>query len=304
MIHRGLGVDVLQGIGRKRCPINYGRTMFERLYRSLVAKYRSQGSAPHVWHRAFEHSINMLALVIAKYKNVRFPEQRVGGWWWTGRWRFEFVMGWLESESVSQVRQLVRPGTTVLDVGAHIGFYTRLLSDLVGPDGRVLAFEPHPDNLALLRHNTRRCPNVEINAGAVGDTDGALTLHVSIGHSNHSLVDGFTEALESISVQGVRLDSFLGSRGVGNVGFVKIDVEGAEPLVLAGMLETIRANPDLAMLIEFNPPALNKSGTSPDQFLRILKDLGFEVRDVESGRRLTRAPEGEAVVNLVCLPTA
>ena len=278
--------------------------MFERLYRFLVARYRSGGSESSLWTRAFEFAIDVFAFVVAKSRGVRFPEQRVGGWWWTGRWRFEFAMGWLESESVAWARQLVRPGMTVLDIGAHIGFYTRLLSDLVGPDGRVLAFEPHPVNVALLQHNTRRCSNVEIHPCAVGDTDGALELHVSAGHSNHSLVDGFTEALESISVRGVILDSFLTPLGVEKIGFIKIDVEGAEPLALAGMRETLEANPGLAMLTEFNPNALEKGGTAPDEFLRTLEELGFEVRDVDSDRTLIRTPGDQTVVNLICLPAS
>lgn len=287
---------------RRRGPIEYGRTMFERLFRSLVARYRLRGSVSSVWSRGFEYAIDMLAFVVAKFRGVRFPEQRVGGWWWTGRWRFEFAMGWLEPESVSWTRRSVKPGMTVLDIGAHIGFYTRLLSELVGPAGRVLAFEPHPANVEFLQHNTRRCSNVEIYPFAVGDTDGTLDLHVSAGHSNHSLVDGFTETIESISVRGVRLDSFLAPLGTDEIGFVKIDVEGAEPLAIAGMQKTLEANPGLAMLTEFNPAALEKGGTAPDEFLRNLEERGFEVREVGSDGPLSRIPDNQTVVNLICLP--
>ena len=62
-------------------------------------------------------------------------------------------MDWFEWESLVWVRRLVRPGMTVLDLGAHIGYYTRIFSRWSVPSGTVLAFEPNPENLEVLRRN-------------------------------------------------------------------------------------------------------------------------------------------------------
>jgi hypothetical protein len=88
---------------------------------------------------------------------------------------------------------------------------------------------------------------------AVADRNGKLALHLSPGHTNHSIVEGFTDSNEACEVEAVSLDSFLAQRGIGSVDFIKIDVEGAEPLVLAGLRETIARSPRLNMLIEMNP---------------------------------------------------
>ena len=226
----------------------------------------------------------------------------MGGWWWTGRWRFEFVLGWLEPESIEWVRRLVQPGMTVVDVGAHIGFYTRILSDLVGSNGRVLAFEPHPANLDFLRHNTRGMSNVEVHAFAVGASDEPVRLHVSAGHSNHSLIDGYTEELESIEVEGITLDSFLAHHHIAAIDFLKIDVEGAEPLVLAGLADALGAKQVRGILTEFNPTALELGGVEPAELVRTLRESGFDVHSIGPHGRLEDPLVQGAVVNLLCLP--
>ncbi len=77
------------------------------------------------------------------------------------------------------LRSVIRPGMTAVDVGANIGIYSRYPARLCGPNGRVVAFEPSPDNLARLKANLGRLPNVTIHASAVGDWSGFMPLYFS-----------------------------------------------------------------------------------------------------------------------------
>ncbi|HKV06871.1 MAG TPA: FkbM family methyltransferase [Thermoanaerobaculia bacterium] len=275
-------------------------------YQKLLASYGRSRS--RLYRAAIERTVKAAVLWGQVHRGIAFPDTAVGGWWWTWRWRFEVLMEWNEAESVCWCRRLVRPGMTVVDVGAHIGYYTRLLASLVGPSGAVYAFEAHPENFALARRNLgeRSGGHVHLFNLAAGDEPGRVRLHLSPGSSNHSLVSGYTEDRGTIEVECVTLDSFLAGCGVGAVDFVKIDVEGAEPRVLAGMSRLLAASPRAALLIELNPRALACGGSSAEDLLERIGSLGFEPWIVLPDARL-EAPEGrswefeEGAPNLLCL---
>ena len=228
---------------------------------------------PEGWKaRLIRASTAVLVPAVARVQGIRFPDRRIDGWWWTTRWQMEILMRRNEPISVAWCRRMIRPGMTVVDVGAHMGYYTRLFSTLVGPRGRVIALEPHPGNFELLRFNTRHCPNVTILAVAASDHDGEATLHWSVGSSNHSLVEGYTYSAESSVVSVRRLDTLV-SRPI---DFLKVDVEGAEVAVLCG------APVVAAALVECNVTALAAAGTSPSQLEESLRSLGLIVKQREN----------------------
>jgi FkbM family methyltransferase len=126
-----------------------------------------------------------------------------------------------EPEQTCMFEKLIKPGNVVFDVGAHAGYYTLLSSVLVGPEGKVIAFEPNPDNYHHLDKHVKinRAENVALIECAVGDENGSGTGHLS----NEG----------SFKVQTVRLDDIVMEKGV-SPDFIKIDTEGAEMLVLTG----------------------------------------------------------------------
>jgi FkbM family methyltransferase len=192
-----------------------------------------------------------------------------------------------------------------VDVGAHIGYFTRLLSRLVGPAGKVIAFEPSPENFPLLRHNLSLQPtaNTTCVQAAVADEPGHALLYVSPGHSNHSLVADFTQCEATVPVDTLPLDQYLNSVGVDRLDLIKVDAEGAEPRILDGMKRTISANPQLTMIIEINPNALNAAGSSPQSLLESIAALGFISRLIMPDGRL-EDPQNygfEGGPNLLCL---
>lgn len=278
-----------------------------RSYERALARYRSEGSGlAHTIYRAgFERAIKAAAIARARAQGIRFPTRAIGGWWSIWRWRFEFLMNWAEYPSVQACRRLIRPGMTVIDAGAHIGYYTRIFSELVGPAGRVLAFEAEPENFQLLRAHVSgaKYRNVEVLPYAVADRAGKLRLHLSPGHTNHSLVDGYTESQGSREVETVALDAFLAARGIDRVDFVKIDVEGGELLVLEGMRETLARSPHLNMLVELNPIALRAGGHEPDALPRLLESEGFRLLASLADGTWGRIPPqpNDETLNLLCL---
>lgn len=181
----------------------------------------------------------------------------------------------LEPGTGDALRRLIQPGMVVADVGANIGLLTLVMAWSTGPTGKVIAFEPEAvprANLEKMKH-LNGLSWVEVRDQAVGDKPGQLTFHVSdiIGHSSLYALPQ-TEGSREIQVQVVRLDDVAPQ---GRLDVVKIDVEGAELDVLAGMSGVIAANPDLAIVAEFGPEHLERVGQTPAQWFRAFGDAGF-----------------------------
>lgn len=149
-----------------------------------------------------------------------------------------------EPELTAAIEEVVQPGWTCADVGAHVGNIAETLLRLVGSDGRVVAFEAHPANAAGLRDRFRREPCLEVVNAAVSDgSTERLALYAGrhdnstewnvVGHD----VEGVPTRLV-LEVPAVSLDAWFSAGEP--VQFVKIDVEGAEGLVLAGMRRLLR----------------------------------------------------------------
>lgn len=168
-----------------------------------------------------------------------------------------YLTGDAEPEVQNTLAELVKPGQTVYDVGANIGFFTMLCSRLVGPEGAVYAFEPIPQNVATLRHNValNGLTNVVIIEKALSSSTGAAEMFVSPWSAFHSLNVAGASKQENhgpqsgeIVVQTVTLDEFVRGEDVRAPDLVKIDVEGAELVVLDGMRETLRSRQPLLLV--------------------------------------------------------
>src|SRR5690606_6277225 len=150
----------------------------------------------------------------------------------------------------------VDPGMTVVDVGANVGMLSLAFARSVGALGKVYAFEAEPELQELLAKSfaLNGVPWVELRRQAAGREAGTATFHVSpiSGHSSlYGLPDDEAPTARQITVEVASLDEVLGA--VPAVDLVKIDVEGAELDVLAGMAKLIARNPGLAIVAEFGP---------------------------------------------------
>ena len=169
----------------------------------------------------------------------------------------------------------VQPGTTVVEAGANIGIYTLQLSRLVGPEGRVIAFEPDPHLFACLSGNIRRAEvrNVELHPCALGSAPGTISLAwdgVNSGdtHLTRQVKTGATQ------VQLARLDDVLAGR---RIDFFKLDVQGWELEVLLGATALLAANPQLRLFVEYWPEGLRRAGTSPADLVAFFHAHGWQL---------------------------
>jgi FkbM family methyltransferase len=140
------------------------------------------------------------------------------------------LYGTLEVATMRLLQRLLRAGDVVADVGANIGYYTLIMSRLVGPSGKVFAFEPNPLSRAKLEANlsANNCCNVEVFAIALSDGKGEAALFEPPGSHGETSLRPRGENWRSIPCTTERLDVFLD--GIGRLDLVKIDVEGAEKL--------------------------------------------------------------------------
>ena len=158
---------------------------------------------------------------------------------------------------------ILRRGDQVLDVGANFGVYTLTSAWRVGPEGGVCAFEPGLQALRSLTRNLalNRVSNVALFPIALSDSDGRALLH-HIGGAPSTFSLGGSEAVEADSVPTRSLDSWAEERGMGDVDFVKIDVEGHEPAVLSGGRRLFEQHRPL-VLFEVSREALRRNGWTP-----------------------------------------
>jgi FkbM family methyltransferase len=188
---------------------------------------------------------------------------------------------WAEAET-KLFRELIKPGMVVVDVGANIGYFSLLASALVGPQGRVHAFEPDPLNCSLLRKSIRLngVTNIELVQSALSDDDTPVSLFIdSQNKGDHRIWEPTGEARKRIDVSSTTLDDYLGQTQT-RPSFIKIDVQGAEGKVMGGMKNTLIQTELKYLTLEFWPSALRKCGTSPEQILKQITDAGFKIRVV------------------------
>jgi FkbM family methyltransferase len=174
-------------------------------------------------------------------------------------------------------RAILREGDSVIDVGANIGYFTTQFARLVGPRGRVFAFEPEPSNFALLQENLRlnALHNVVAENAAVSDTNGTAKLYLAPGDStDHRLVA--PNDWTPVRVKVVSLDDYFGQDTAG-VRLVKMDIQGSEGKAIRGMARVLRSTPSIVLVTEFCPHLLSLSGTDPILFLSFIRELGFEI---------------------------
>ncbi len=212
--------------------------------------------------------------------------------------RLELLMYQHEPETVACLRTLVQPGMTVLDVGAHVGYYARMSARIVGETGRVIAFEPHPRNFSVLQGNVADYPQVTLFQRAAAETEGTAelfdylmmsasgSLHydeslrdVQMAHTSEQDVaprlDGDFQ-MQTFHVRTTPIDEALAELGVKTVDVVKMDIEGAEMSALLGMRQTIQRSPGLKLIMEYNPLGLKAFGHNPASAVRDVLNLGFD----------------------------
>lgn len=170
--------------------------------------------------------------------------------------RLSFALGTYQSHVTRALQATVKPGMVVYDLGAHIGYFSLVLTRLVGTGGKVFAFEPDPNNLRALRHNlavNKGGGNVKVVPSVVADESVPVLFAAfefsSVSHIATQRTPGDATLLE---VASIRLDDFAYRDGNPSPSVIKVDVEGAEARVFAGAQRLLKeARP--VVIVEVSP---------------------------------------------------
>ncbi len=163
----------------------------------------------------------------------------------------------------------------VLDVGGNIGFWSVFLGKVCGCE-KVWAYEPAPQNVALLKQNLALnglADIVEVSPCALGETKRSSQLFISTENAgDHQLY----ESAEKRDAIDIKVEAFDETHPGERVDFIKIDTQGYEPYVLRGLLKTLAHNQDVKIITEFWPHGIRGAGSDPEALLKQLSELGFK----------------------------
>jgi len=184
----------------------------------------------------------------------------------------------IDRHLIATARKLAKPGTHVIDVGANIGFFSVAIARHA--EVSLLAFEPDRENFQNLGRVT-----VEHDLGsrihpymlALSDTTGTGSLYLSdLAPTDHKLIN--SRSSRTVEIAMTRLDDFFAQHAdlaKTPVSLIKIDVQGAELLVLRGMPQTLRTNDYPPILVEYSPDDLVHAGVTPEKFFSTFDALGY-----------------------------
>ncbi|HEX8830645.1 MAG TPA: FkbM family methyltransferase [Longimicrobium sp.] len=190
-----------------------------------------------------------------------------GLWWTVGSSNHGCWLGSYETRKRRAFEAHLAPGGVVYDVGANVGFYTLVAATKVGPGGRVVAFEPLPENLRYLRGHVRMngLEQVTVFDAALTDVDGVVRFQPGESRAMGRIAD------EGLPVRAMRLDGLVTSDTIPPPDVVKIDVEGAEAAVLRGAREVLSTHAPTVFLA-------THGNAVHGECVKILREHGYEVR--------------------------
>lgn len=219
---------------------------------------------------------------------------------------------WRELDEVSVMQRFVRSGDVAFDIGANIGLHSILLSSLIGPQGRLHAFEPNTELVPALSCTLRELGNATLHTIALSDKEEESTLYVPPDDSMASLKDwATTDALGGegeprlVTCQQRRMDELVKDGILPQPDFIKCDVEGAELLVFQGGQKTLERTDAPIILFEMNKAASGGFGyevSGAKDFLAGLKSPRYEFFKVQQGGELKRLEEIASFMNVLAVP--
>lgn len=192
------------------------------------------------------------------------------------------INGVYEEFETEIIKNTIKKGDVVIDLGANIGYYTVLFAKLVGPTGKVYAFEPDPSNFSILKKNItiNKYKNVIPINKAVSDKNGILKLFLANSKKGaHSTLINYTNRKNHIDVETITLNKYFENYSK-QINFIKMDIEGAEFLALKGMSKILKKNDNLKLISEFSPFMINKLGGDYREYINLLYKNNFEVYEI------------------------
>ena len=207
-------------------------------------------------------------------------------------------------------QSVCQPGMTFLDVGANIGYYTALGSHSVGPEGKVISIEPVPGSFSYLEQtiSANNSRNIQAFQVAASDRTTQLPLYISTENRGDNRLYASSEARTEVLVKTQPIDELLSENDINQVDLIKIDVQGYEPMVIAGLNKTISKSQQIILITEFWPKGIREAGGDAKVFLNNLRNLGLtlyelkndgEVSEISDDHDLISRHQGRKYTNLV-----
>ena len=203
-----------------------------------------------------------------------------------------WLSGRVEPEIQSILERELAPGDVFVDAGASIGFFSLLAARIVGPRGRVISFEPQPGAAASVRTNVELngFEHVTVVEAALSSARGTAVLQ-GVGTAT-AHVNTEDEAIEGMRVDRISLDDFLAERPAIVPDLVKIDVEGHEASVLAGMRTTLAEHrPTLVVELHGDPEEIVDTLEAAEYIVSVVGMDGIAARDAAPAAHLLARPK-------------
>jgi len=221
-----------------------------------------------------------------------------------------------ESETSNFIGSILQPGDTFVDIGAHVGYFSMLASQLVGPGGAVYSFEPEPRNFShLLEHiEVNRATNVRPMHMAVGAAPSVADFFVNAdndgGHAlwevgRHPFNERSREAPTTRKVFVTSLDTIFQGRDMRTLKAIKMDAEGAEFAILVGARELLRRARVPFIIAEINRFGLESMGASERHVRNVMQEMGYETYLFQPGQSFIQhlqpdeSPQTDYVFNVL-----
>jgi FkbM family methyltransferase len=221
---------------------------------------------------------------------------------WRGIGKLIFAFRENYEPELTYLEKILSRGKIFVDAGANFGVYTLVASKIVGETGRVLAFEPSVQSFPVLRHNIAL--NALMNASAyrlaLSEKSGKVWLYHGPGPVQNSLGRDPSSSGEGEVVDTESLDNALRKAAVGHVDVIKMDVEGAEEMILRGAMKTLNVNRPV-VIFEVNEAAARGLGLSPQGAKELLRSLDYEFFATAPSGTLSPLKSLPAIGNVVAI---
>lgn len=219
--------------------------------------------------------------------------------------RFLAIIFWklslLEGFESKYLLKIIKPGWTILDIGANIGYYTIQFSKTLNGNGIIFAVEPAENNINMLKKNieTNKAKNVRVIDKAISSETDSGKLFLSQGHNGDHRIYKTKEKRASVTVNTITVDDILNNEK--RVDLIKMDIQGAEHLAIQGMNETLDRFHDIIIVTEFSPSLLKSSGGNPIKFVQYFVDKGFKIKFFDEKKKSLQSTNIEALMNQICI---
>ena len=221
---------------------------------------------------------------------------------WRGIEKLIYAFGPHYEPELAYLKRVLAPGSVFVDAGACYGIYTLAASAIVGRRGRVIAFEPAARAFVVLQHNLELngVTNVRPYPAALTEKQSRTWLyrHPNVGCDSLGRDGSFTDYGEEVATES--LDGVLRQLPTRSVDVMKLDVQGAEELILRGALATLRAHHPV-VIFEVYPEGTIPLGLAPYGAWQLLGELGYQFFVVEDDETLTRVESPPVNRNVVAV---